>query len=1736
MAANDVGIKITAVDDASGVFGKVASEAGKLQGAVAGVGTSLAALASAGALGLSALSFATKIKEVIDLGDSFNKLSQKTGVAVEELSKLNYAAGLSDVSTDTLAKGLKKLNISISEAANGGQKQADIFKALGINVKDASGNVKSADVVLASLAESFSKSADGANKTAVAVALLGSKTGDELIPLLNAGAAGLKSMGTEAQKLGIVLGADFAKNAEEFNDNLRRVQVSGQGLAITLAGDLVKGLGQTVSAMAAAGVEGGKLAAIIAGIQTLFTGTDQYKNDKALVDQTDKLLNLQNEIDSLKAGGSALDVALLRRKQEDLKVLQSQIDTTMAYRKQLQGLADDKAKAEVPKPTADSKAIKDAAAAASSGTASAALDAQAKAYKTWVAAINEKIAADRLEAEGGKKLTDGQKEDLLLRKAVAAGTISQKDASSAATKALLAERLAQEALADQSIKTVKATLDAAQARVKFNETLAGAVEKAQKETAAQQDYNDKLGLSKDAIAALDAAKLEDQAITLDGIAIKVLDRNLDTEQYELYKAQAAELRKLAALKKSGAAKETALDELKKTQDEAKKLGDQLENIITDGLMRGFENGKTFAENFRSVLENTFKTMVLRPTVSAIVNGVGNGALQSVSQAATSFAGSSLASSAGVLGSSGSLAAGTFELQLSSGAMEMLASASAAIPYVAAAVAAAALIDNLTNRPQGPQNTGVNSIFSSDGTLSSRYRPSASGTSSVEADRFTDGLAASFFASLKKYGATTSGVDFGFQSTTDNKFDLSTTVGGSVAFQQGRSDVSEAAIQLAASRAVFAALQASELPGYLSKAFDGLTAGTATQDQIAGAYQFADSLKAIRFGLLDTTAQMAEYQKIIDASTASLGTSATNFKTDFIAAIDAGLTPEGLTRWTALGGTMEALAQITPKTVEATKDLGKTLKQLTEDAIDAQKNLVEKYTAPLTQATASDVLGPDVVASIVGKSGNEIREMARVYAAGLDTQTEAGRAAITKLGTLTGAIDFFAEASDTAAQKAREAAEATAARNISLKDQLDLLTGATTQLEIDLRGVTDATTISLLNQIDAQQKLKTANEKTAATILDLTNKIAAATQAVASAQGNVASVRAEGTSAYISALGQVESAQQRIADLQLSAQQELAKAANDAAAQMADLGKQLREFVNGSQLKPSDNFARLLTSALGGDKDAMRGLSGAAGAAIDAAKGNATSGVEFARAQARIVAQVASVATLAELAGKNTVAVPGSADPLTAANQALVTAQTSLAEALRVANAIGAPLTASVTDLIKKFQEATNTLAVAQADLTKQQAALDAIQGNTAATTTAIGNLKFEIDAAALKAKLVIDAAVIATISSSELPAPLKTLALDTIGSLKKTVEAVITSTSLTDPLKQLGIDTVGNLEKTVMATVKSSDLTPTLKKLGLDTVGAIDTNVNAIITNSKLTDDLIAIGLGAAGTAATTITATIKSNIPVSDAAMTKVIEGAGSYVATVSSVLASNLSPTVKSILSDASAAASLAVTVGATLGSAITADQRLLLETTGQTIKRVVDAAVTGGSITADQLKIIDAANTTVSKTVQALIDESRLTPDQSNILKLISGATNGVVTVSVSGSVTSNTGTNSTVTFAADDPLRSAFNNISKTNELLIDGLQLQLKQLLGVSFNENLVQTDSFNKEFTGTYFLMTDMVRLQTSSDTYAFKMEGHLSVIRTDFANLRTEVQAVATQSKKTADILDRITQGGTEMRATVIA
>ena len=247
---NKVEVKITA--DASGLARGVAVAQGslaKLQSQLVAIeATSAKAFSFAGLAGFglsltaAAAGMVALVKATADYGDQLDAMSQRTGVAVEELSKLQYAAKLSDTSSEALGKGIGNLSKVMVAAANGAQESGKLFERFEIPLRNADGTVRKTTEVLYDLADVFAAMPEGAEKTNLAMDLFGKKLGAELIPLLNEGSAGLQAMGDEAERLGLVLSGDQAKAAAEFNDSLDKLAATSKGYAYSIGNVLIPAL------------------------------------------------------------------------------------------------------------------------------------------------------------------------------------------------------------------------------------------------------------------------------------------------------------------------------------------------------------------------------------------------------------------------------------------------------------------------------------------------------------------------------------------------------------------------------------------------------------------------------------------------------------------------------------------------------------------------------------------------------------------------------------------------------------------------------------------------------------------------------------------------------------------------------------------------------------------------------------------------------------------------------------------------------------------------------------------------------------------------------------------------------------------------------------------------------------------------------------------------------------------------------------------------------------------------------------------------------------------------------------------------------------------------------------------------------------------------------------------------------------------------------------------------------
>lgn len=310
-------------------------------------------------------------------------------------------------------------------------------------------------------------------------------------------------------------------------------------------------------------------------------------------------------------------------------------------------------------------------------------------------------------------------------------------------------------LAKADEKWLKETADE---NLKFAEAAFSAADAAEEQARQQLLANEAIGLTGTALADLEAIRLRDaaaektrQAAIMDGI---------DPGIAESYRRQAAALQGLADAKQAGAAKQVLADANQEAQEAWKKTASQIEQSLTDALMRGFESGKDFGQNLVDTLQNMFQTLVLRPVIQAVINPVAGALTGALGLPGTASAGQGMAalnginslsslygavtggitsSLAGVAAGAGSLfgssaltsfAAGMKGSTLAAGlagpttagatgAMGAGASLAAAMPWIAGGLALASSWSSLFGRKLRDQ--GIEGTFGGDGFSGNSYQ-------------------------------------------------------------------------------------------------------------------------------------------------------------------------------------------------------------------------------------------------------------------------------------------------------------------------------------------------------------------------------------------------------------------------------------------------------------------------------------------------------------------------------------------------------------------------------------------------------------------------------------------------------------------------------------------------------------------------------------------------------------------------------------------------------------------------------------------------------------------------------------------------------------------------------------------------------------------------------------------------------------------------------------------------------
>ena len=233
--------------------------------------------AGAAALGAAIGVIAVKVNSAIGEMAELAEAAARVGSSAQGFNQLKFAVEQSGGSVQALETGLRKLSQQMADAAGGGTAAKAAFDAIGVSVTDANGKLRDSGDVFNDVADRFKDYADGAGEVAIATKLFG-RSGTELLGTLNAGSDGIAEFAKQLDDLGGTITNEATAAADQYQDNLAQLGVAIDGLAITLATDLLPSLLDATEGLIAFVKElraDGTIDRFVDGIKALFSALDE---------------------------------------------------------------------------------------------------------------------------------------------------------------------------------------------------------------------------------------------------------------------------------------------------------------------------------------------------------------------------------------------------------------------------------------------------------------------------------------------------------------------------------------------------------------------------------------------------------------------------------------------------------------------------------------------------------------------------------------------------------------------------------------------------------------------------------------------------------------------------------------------------------------------------------------------------------------------------------------------------------------------------------------------------------------------------------------------------------------------------------------------------------------------------------------------------------------------------------------------------------------------------------------------------------------------------------------------------------------------------------------------------------------------------------------------------------------------------------------------------------------------
>jgi hypothetical protein len=217
LSADDKGLKKGLVNSEKITKASASRMSTHANAAAASVGKGMASMASKMALGLTGILGVSALKNYgnqwIQLGDQLEEQSQRTGLGVEMLSRLNFVAGKAGLSLENLEVTTRQMAKAIYNTATG----TELFGS-------ALGEIRAMkpEQQFMHILGMLDKIQNPTIRAALAMKIFG-RSGTLVLPLVADGMQALNEEMAKADKSGVVFTAEEAKNAASFADGLQEI-------------------------------------------------------------------------------------------------------------------------------------------------------------------------------------------------------------------------------------------------------------------------------------------------------------------------------------------------------------------------------------------------------------------------------------------------------------------------------------------------------------------------------------------------------------------------------------------------------------------------------------------------------------------------------------------------------------------------------------------------------------------------------------------------------------------------------------------------------------------------------------------------------------------------------------------------------------------------------------------------------------------------------------------------------------------------------------------------------------------------------------------------------------------------------------------------------------------------------------------------------------------------------------------------------------------------------------------------------------------------------------------------------------------------------------------------------------------------------------------------------------------------------------------------------------------------